>query len=616
MRLDRQNMDKLVGRYMQEIRDIVKAGLSRRELLRMGLVSGSSGLLALYGMRHFKPYWGHAQLFADEIQFNSPPNTPFVDPLPIPQPVQTTPLSPAPTKGTNPVASVVTGFTEADRPDHQRWTEFGGQSDTGAGFTGPQYELIEQAVEHDFYPLRDKVPPSTIWTFVDATNPNAGPLRINAHYGQSAVVRIHNDLPVANNGFGINQTSTHLHNGHTASESDGGPTHFYDAGHFKDCHYPHVRAGFSFTHPTSTLNGVTVPGDVRETMSFLWFHDHRFDFTSQNVYKGLVDFYPLFSDDIQLDTGDETTGLRLPSGPYDIPMVLADKVFDPTTGELFFDLFNIDGILGDKYTVNGKIQPFLDVQKRKYRFRFLNGGPSRVYEFFLSSGQSFTQLSNDGNLLPKALSRQSIRLGVAERVDVVVDFSKAKTGDKIYLQNRLEQLDGRGPTGKIIAPTNLVEFRVGDAVPDNSDVFPGKPLLALPNRRATVQSRRWDFGRSGGEWVINGELFDPDVIRAFPKQNTAELWTFTGGNGWQHPVHIHFEEFQILSRNGKTQAVPIDEQARKDIIRIGDSSVGTNNTEKAQIFIQFRDFVGDYPLHCHNIVHEDHAMMVRFEIVP
>jgi len=131
-----------------------------------------------------------------------------------------------------------------------------------------------------------------------------------------------------------------------------------------------------------------------------------------------------------------------------------------------------------------------------------------------------------------------------------------------------------------------------------------------------VQSRRWDFGRSGGEWVINGELFDPDVIRAFPKQNTAELWTFTGGNGWQHPVHIHFEEFQILSRNGKTQAVPIDEQARKDIIRIGDSAVGTDNTGEAQIFIQFRDFVGDYPLHCHNIVHEDHSMMVRFEIVP
>ena len=152
-------------------------------------------------MRNFKSYWGHAQLFVDELTFNSPPNTPFVDPLPIPQPVQTTTLSPKPTKGTNPDVSAVTHFTEAVRPDHQRWTQFGGQSDTVAGFTGPQYEIIEQAIEHDFYPLRDKVQPSTIWTFVDATNRNAGPLRINAHYGQPAVVRIHNALPEVMHGM-------------------------------------------------------------------------------------------------------------------------------------------------------------------------------------------------------------------------------------------------------------------------------------------------------------------------------------------------------------------------------------------------------------------------------
>src|SRR5215831_9271410 len=175
MRLDRRNMDKLVGRYMQEIRDIVKAGLSRRELLRMGLVSGSSGLLALYGMRNFKPYWGHALLFAKELQLHSPPNTPFQDPLPIPREVQQTILDPAPTEGTNPDASNTVAskkvpgfknpFPEASRDFHQRWTEFGG---TAAGFTGPQYELIEQEVEHDFYPAQDRVPSSPVWTFVDA----------------------------------------------------------------------------------------------------------------------------------------------------------------------------------------------------------------------------------------------------------------------------------------------------------------------------------------------------------------------------------------------------------------------------------------------------------------
>jgi hypothetical protein len=109
------------------------------------------------------------------------------------------------------------------------------------------------------------------------------------------------------------------------------------------------------------MNGHTVLGDVCETLGFCWFHDHRFDFTAQNVYKGLVAFYTLASADIDLDTDDETTGLRLPSGDFDIPMVFGDKAFDPSTGELFFDLFNLDGILGDQYTVNGKIQPLLEV---------------------------------------------------------------------------------------------------------------------------------------------------------------------------------------------------------------------------------------------------------------
>src|SRR5262249_22949175 len=214
---------------------------------------------------------------------------------------------------------------EATRPDHQFWDEFLPQQ---------QHELVEQEVQHQFYPARDNVPPSLVWTFVDATanlsdlQPPPFGLRFNAHYGEPIVVRIHNNLPVENHGFGINQTSTHLHNGHTASESDGGPTHFYDAGLFKDFHYLNVRAGFASNVLTSALNGRTVRGDVRETMSFLWFHDHRFSFTAQNVHKGLVGFYTLFSDDIALDTGKETTGLMLPSGEFDIPMVFIDRTFD------------------------------------------------------------------------------------------------------------------------------------------------------------------------------------------------------------------------------------------------------------------------------------------------
>ena len=598
--------EKRIGRYMQEIRDIAKAGLSRRELFRMGLVMGGGGLAALQGARGFKPYRAHAARGSGSggsLELRSPRNTPFIDPLPIPPVMRPVTLNPAPTKGTNPALSAVTGFTEAVRPDHQRWEEF---------LPATMYESVEKAVQHDFYPDIDGVPPSTVWTFVEPSTGRAGPLRIKARYGEPVVHRVHNALPADNGGFGINKTSTHLHNAHVASESDGGPLHFYDAGQFKDFHWPNVRAGFSKTHPETSWNGRTVPGDVRETMSFLWFHDHMHDFTAQNTYKGLVSLYTLFSDDINLDTDDETTGLRLPSGEYDIPMVFADKVFDPRTGQLFFDLFNLDGILGDKDTVNGVIQPYLEVKRRKYRFRFLVGGPSRVYEFFLSNGQSFFQISTDGNLLPRPITRRSMRLQVAARVDVIVDFSNAKLGEKVYLQNRLEQTDGRAPTGKIIAPSNLVEFRVvGDALDDSR--VPAA-LLDLPSRNVPIAKKRsWKFDRSGGAWTVNGRFFDPDVFSAVIRRDSAEIWNFESGGGWVHPGHPHLEEFQILDRDGKPPRV--EEVARMDMLGVGDAVFGTDNSSKARIFLQFRDWLGNYPMHCHNTVHEDHGMMILFNVV-
>jgi FtsP/CotA-like multicopper oxidase with cupredoxin domain len=598
--------EKRVGRYMQEIRDIVKAGLNRRELFRMGLVMGGGGLAALQGVRTFKPYWAHAASGSGSggsLQLTSPRNTPFIDPLPIPPVMRPVTLSPAPTKGTNPVQSAVTGFTEANRPDHQRWEQF---------LPAKMYESIEKAVPHDFYPDIDGVPPSTVWTFVEPSTGNAGPLLIKARYGEPVLHRVHNDLPADNGGFGINKTTTHLHNAHVASGSDGGPLDFYDAGQFRDYHWPNVRAGFSKNIPESSWNGRTVPGDVRETISFQWFHDHMHDFTAQNTYKGLASLYTLFSDDINLDTDDETTGLRLPSGEYDIPMVFADKVFDPRTGQLFFDLFNLDGMLGDKVTVNGAIQPFLEVKRRKYRFRFLVAGPSRVYEFFLGNGQYFFQLSSDGNLLPRPLSRRSMRLQVAERVDVIVDFSKAGIGEKIYLQNRLEQTGGNSPTGKIIAPTNLVEFRVVGDARDDSRV--PVTLLDLPNRNVPIaKNRTWKFDRSGGAWSVNGRFFDPDVFSAVIQQNSAEIWTFESGGGWVHPGHPHLEEFQILDRDGKPP--PAWEIGRKDMLGVGDSVFGTDNSSRARIFLQFRDWLGSYPMHCHNTVHEDHGMMILFNVV-
>jgi FtsP/CotA-like multicopper oxidase with cupredoxin domain len=292
-----------------------------------------------------------------------------------------------------------------------------------------------------------------------------------------------------------------------------------------------------------------------------------------------------------------------------------DKLFD-SDGQLFFDLFNLDGMLGDRIAVNGQIQPYFRVDRRKYRFRLLNGGPSRYLNVFLMNNTArtaypFTYIANDGNLLPAPLRMTNVQITPAERADLVIDFSQFRAGTELLLVNRAEQLDGRRPTGKLLTPgTPMLKFIVGNTAGPNGD--PSRvptTLRPLPdiNLSQVAVERVWNFERSGGAWAINGEFFNRNVARAEVGQNTGEIWTLRNvDNGWFHPIHIHQEEFRILSRNGV--APPPHERGRKDVVNL-------MGPEEIRIFIRFRDWAGKYVMHCHNTVHEDHAMMLRWDSV-
>ena len=495
---------------------------------------------------------------------------------------------------------------------HQRYAQFAPQN---------AYELHMKEAKQKFHPA---IPATTVWGF-DGVFP--GPT-FKARYQKPGVpsanlVRFYNELPANHVGFGIPSTSIHLHNAHTAPESDGGPWNFFDSGTCWDNHYPNVLAGFSDPNSPGYLTG----GDPNETLGTCWYHDHRQDFTAQNVYAGLEGFYLLFDD---LDCDDETNpaGLRLPSGKYDVPMMFNDKVFG-SDGNLVYDFFSLDGLLGDKLCVNGKVQPFMNVERRKYRFRFLNGGPSRVYALGMSDNSPIDQIANDGNLLPQAVRRgipgaipdlnDYLVMGVAERFDVIIDFSKYGPSSRVYLNNYAEQTNGAGPTGRIAkTPTPIIQFRVGNLplVPDQS-VLPNAAGLASLGRTtmrnlptvdmaAVAQNRSWNFQRVNGGWAINGLPFDANRISATVLRNSSEIWTLQGGTGWWHPVHIHFEEHQILARNGVSFALPYE--GRKDVCLL-------RGGENATLYFRFRDWLGKYPMHCHNVVHEDHAMMVRWDLV-
>ena len=525
----------------------------------------------------------------------APATTPFVVPLPIP-PIkqQESWLSPKPTQAA--------GVGEAGRLPHQAWTRYPPRR---------YYRIRVREAYHSFHP---ELPQQKIWGY-DGMTP--GPTFV-VRYGEPILVRFENELPRDHMGFGSPEISTHLHNGHTPSESDGFPGDYFSAykhgptltrvGRFKDHHYPN-----------NLSNGADFPdsdGNPSSALGTLWYHDHRMEFTAPNVYRGLAGFYLIFDG---IDSGNERDpdprALRLPSGVgvYDIPLVFQDRSFD-SGGYLYYNQLDPEGIVGEKFLVNGKIQPYFSVTRRKYRFRCLNGSAVRFYQFYLvheNQDHGFIHISNDGNLLPAPLSVDKLRLAVAERGDIVVDFAQFPLGSKVYLVNRLEHLDGRGPTGNLLTPgTPILRFDVDRDLPygetDPSQVPAVLRPLAAPLVPKNVTVRKWQFDRENDQWTVNNKLFDVSKPAAVIKRGVDEIWELKTASGWSHPVHIHFEEARILTRNGLPP--PPHERGRKDVFEL-------HPGETVRILICFEDFIGKYIMHCHNTVHEDHHMMVRFDVV-
>ncbi len=500
-----------------------------------------------------------------------------------------------------------------------------------------------------------------LWTF----NGTLPPKLVIGRYGEPILFRHHNRLPydvTQNGGFGRHTISTHEHNGHHGAENDGFTGAYFFPGQYYDYHWPIVLAGLRSINtdaadpraasPADSGGIIKVAGDWHETMSTHWFHDHMFSFTSQNVYKGNAGMFNIYS---ALDRGAEDiydgVNLRLPSGraadtgkswanlDYDINLLLADKAWDQN-GQLYFDIFDFDGFLGDVMTVNLVYRPYFEVERRKYRYRILNASVSRFFKIALSDGSPMIQIANDGNLFPRPVTLTQLdEQGIAERYDIVIDFSRYKVGDKVWMVNLCEHENGKKPakdlslsdalSGKSADPCvgKFLEFRIvrDPAKPDVSQV----PDIMIPNpdlsKIPVARERVFEFGSGGkqttsdpitafiGPWGIKtdgGDMLNADFgrVSAAPRYGTREIWTLkNGGGGWDHPIHIHFEEGQILARNGSASNVPAWEKGRKDVYRLRPSGSVT-------ITMQFRDWGGMFMEHCHNTVHEDNAMLLRWEI--
>lgn len=689
-------------RNRQEIiRGLCEGTVSRRELIKWGLFTASGVLAAKHGLNPFVASAYAGLDVAPTIPTGSPPSSldfgrgraePFTQPMPrfdVLQPKPVSALSPAPRREANTDPQVVAaelgggyGPVEGRPPGpiwaHQGWDLFPptvayevGQ--TGIRHSGENHYYKEynpqvapahncginptQTMQTCFHANLPDQDPKTLWTF----NGSLPPKLLLARYGDSILFRHHNDLPLLrtdNGGFGMHTITTHRHNGHHGAESDGFTGAFFFPGQFYDYHWPMVLAGFKTINPDATdiragrpdgKGGIDkIPGDWRETMSTHWFHDHMFSFTSQNVYKGIAAMFNIYS---ALDRGYEGptrdgVNLRLPSGTakdwgnleYDVNLMLADKAWGQD-GQMIFDIFDFDGFVGDQMTVNLAWKPYFEVERRKYRFRILNGAVARFFTLALSDGSPMIQIGNDGNLLPRpvVLSRLD-QLGIAERYDIVIDFSRYQIGSRVHLVNLAEVEDGRrvekdlslaeALEGESSDPCvgRFLEFRVvrNPAEPDLSQV----PSVLIPNpdlsRIPVARQRVFEFGRGAkqsgsssttglGPWGIRtegGDMLAADYgrVTAAPRVGTREIWTLrNGGGGWDHPLHIHFEEGQVLARDGKASNVPPWERGRKDVYRLRPGGSIT-------ITMQFRDFGGMFMEHCHNTVHEDNAMLLRWDV--
>ena len=566
---------------------------------------------------------------------------------------------------------------------HQRWYEFFPK----VGYVMSLGQIGPNSRFHPNFPAQN---PNSVWSYgagryVSGTLP---PPLIKGRYGEPILTRIYNNLPVMrsanDSGFGINETQLHFHNAHNGAESDGAANVHHFPGTFYDYRWSTTlarrdkinaqAADRRASGPDSKGGLVNVPGDFRELQGTMWFHDHRFFFTAENVYKGNLGMVNYYSGP---DRGNESlvdgVNLRLPSGSlldwgnidFDVNLVVSDAAFRQD-GQLFFDIFTTDGFLGDVPLVNFAYAPSFEVLPRKYRFRILNASMSRFWKLALAgptgTAVPFWFIANDGNLVVNPITLTTLdHQGIAERYDIVVDFSRFRIGDRIRLVNQLQMReDGRGPQQDLTLAQALagdpndpcigpiLEFRVASSV-RSADVPGYTHFAASPDPSVVpailtqqipvvtpVRTRLVEFGRAGegdsrnaaGQctpdcpetavfpWTIriNGQeahsMNANRISLLIPRPGEIEHWTYVnGGGGWDHPIHLHFEEGVTINRG--TDPIPATERlVRKDVWRLRRAGQRTVTFQ-----IQFGEYGGSYVNHCHNTVHEDFAMLMRIQLL-
>jgi FtsP/CotA-like multicopper oxidase with cupredoxin domain len=529
-------------------------------------------------------------------------------------------------------------------------------------------------------------------TFTSTPGPYTGPVPIVTHVHGAVGVGDESDgyaeawyLPAANNipsGYATEGTWYSFFAGKAAALfGDGGPRHHSAAREERADDRFAWGPGFAiFQYPNANR------------ASTVWYHDHVLGMTRLNVYAGPAGFYLIrggpAGDLAVLDRNGKRAvlpgpapreGDSFPSNRtyYEIPIAIQDRSFN-TSGSLFYPDSRafFDGItgpyipetdispiwnpefFGNCIMVNGNTWPFLTVQRRRYRFRFLNGCDSRflILDFGAIPGVEVWQIGNEGGFLAAPVSLTAtngnrLLMGVAERADLIVDFANVPVGNYVLGNVGPDEPFSGGvpgvdfPVADPATTGQVMQFRVVRAstrdatTPPQRLVLPAitplppatvtRPLALLeelsqffPDAPAETLLGTVALDATGtGTWT---KLMWEDAVTENPAVGATEVWEFYNATADAHPIHIHEIVFEVVNR----QAISVDERTQTVQVAAGSMPTPPEPWETG-----FKDTVIAYPgqvtrvrgqfstpgqfvWHCHIVEHEDNEMMRPYRIGP
>jgi spore coat protein A, manganese oxidase len=446
------------------------------------------------------------------------------------------------------------------------------------------------------YKLHRDLPAARLWCYGSSS---PGPT-FETRSGQPLLIEWPNQLPTKHflpidhtlHGAEADQPEVravvHVHGAKAPPESDGFPEDWYVPGKSRTYFYPNAQEAAA-----------------------LWYHDHGMGINRLNIYAGLFGLF-LVRDDFE-------DGLNLPKGPYEIPLVICDRLLKqdgqldyPDSGDPAHPW--VPEVFGDVMLANGKAFPYLDVEPRKYRFRVLNAANGRFFHLSLSNGGKLIQIGTDQGLLGAPVELERSQLAPGERADLIVDFA-GHAGERIVLQNDAFQ---------------VMQFRVGETKGADTSTLPARlrtvektPESAAVKTRPLGLIEKMTLKGESMQMLLNNTPWHMPITEN-PVLDSTEIWTFINTTDDSHPIHLHLVRFQILDRR---RFEPFFYQSTGEVRYTGPvvppapEEAGWKDTVRAdpkmvtRIIVRFEGYIGRYVWHCHVLEHEDNEMMRPYEVI-